>query len=200
MTTLVHLVRHAEVQNPDNIWYGRLEGFPLSERGFRQAAAVGEWFSSRDLVAVYSSPLQRALQTAEAIAHHHDLEVTEEPDIIESMTRLEGKPGDLRLFRNPLRIFYFLNPFRPTWGEKFSNTRTRMVRAIEKMRANHPEAEVAAVSHMTPIQIARLAFEKDPTSPWRQRVPAGRASVTTLVFEDEGFVEARYTPVGRNVE
>jgi broad specificity phosphatase PhoE len=200
MKTLVHLVRHAEVHNPKNIWYGRLDGFPLSERGLRQAAQLGEWFKGKAVEAVYTSPLERALQTAAEIAGHHDLEVVSEPDIIESITRLEGKPGDLRLFLNPLRIFYFINPFRPSWGERFSVTRERMVRAVEKMRVNHSGGEAVAVSHMTPIQVARLAMENDSTPAWRQTVPAGRASVTTLIFDGDEFVEATYTPVGSDVE
>lgn len=182
--TLIHLVRHAEVENPDNIWYGRLEGFVLSERGRRQAAALGDHFASRTLDAVYSSPLPRALQTATAIARPQGLDLKEEPDIIESETRLQGRYGDSRLFLNPLRIRYFLNPFRPSWGESFGGISERMLRGIERMRANHLGGDVVAVSHMTPILVARLRVEGRRIPPWMSGLPCERGSITTLEFVD----------------
>lgn len=197
--TLIHLVRHAEVQNPGQTWYGRLPGFVLSERGVRQSDALGQHFRDHNLVAVYSSPLDRALQTAEAIARKHELEVQIEPDIIESETLLEGKPGDLRLFRNPLNLRFFLNPFRPSWGESFRHTRERMLRAIDRMLDRHPDGEVVAVSHMTPIQVARLKLERDPRPPWRARPPCRRASITTLEFDGGRFISAHYTDVGAHI-
>lgn len=194
--TLIHLVRHAEVHNPDRVWYGRLPGFLLSERGLRQAEALREYFRDHDLAAVYSSPLDRAVQTAEPIARAHGLQVKIEPDIIESETRLQGKPGNLRLFRNPMNLRFFLNPLMPSWGESFQNTRARMIQAIDRMRKHHPDKEVVAVSHMTPIQVARLELEGDPRPPWRAGPPCERASVTTLEFDGDRFVSAHYTGVG----
>ncbi len=69
------LVRHGEVDNPDNVVYGDLPGFGLSECGFRQATSVGERLSSLGIAAVYASPLQRATETAAAIADSHGLSV-----------------------------------------------------------------------------------------------------------------------------
>src|SRR6202011_3052125 len=74
-TTVIHLVRHAEVENPDNIWYGHLEGFPLSAVGRQTAEALGEFFASHPLAAIYASPLERAQETAGAIARARGLEV-----------------------------------------------------------------------------------------------------------------------------
>ncbi|HLF69644.1 MAG TPA: histidine phosphatase family protein, partial [Actinomycetota bacterium] len=153
MRTIVHLVRHAEVHNPGNIWYGRLEGFHLSERGLRQASALAEFFSARPVSAVYCSPLQRALETATPIAAARALEVVIDEALIESMTKLQGGPADKRIFRNPLNLRYFINPFRPTWGEPYASTGARMVGAITRMRELHRGGEVVAVSHMTPVLV-----------------------------------------------
>ena len=198
--TLVHLVRHAEVENPDNIWYGRMEGWLLSERGLRQASALADYFADKPIEAVYSSPLTRALQTAEPIAARHGLEVNEEADILESEAYLQGLPGDRRLLKNPLNVRYFLNPLRPSWGEPYKSIKARMRRGVQRMRDAHRGGEVIAVSHQTPVLIARLVFEGNPRQPWRAKIPCERASVTTLEFEDNAWVRTIYDPVGSAID
>lgn len=199
MDTLIHLVRHAEVFNPDNIWYGRLEDFVLSERGLRQAEALGAYFADHDIKAIYSSPLVRAVQTAEAICQPHELVVRIDEDLIESETKLQGKPGDMRLFRNPFNLRHFVNPLRPSWGESYASLRERLGRAIERMRNEHAGGEVVVVSHMTPVLVARLMLERNPKPPWRAGLPCRRASVTTIEFDGDRYVSTRYEPVGTPV-
>ena len=198
--TLVHLVRHAEVENPDNIWYGRLDGWKLSERGLRQAEALAEHFADTPIQAVYSSPLTRAIQTSTPIAERHGFEVVEEIDILESVAYLQGRPGDKRLFRNPLNARYFLNPFRPSWGEPYTSIRERMRRAVEKTRDRHAGGEAVLVSHMTPVLVARLMFENNSKPPWRAKLECEKASVTTLEFEDGVYQRTIYVPVGSEVK
>lgn len=197
--TLIHLVRHAEVENPNNIWYGRLEGWHLSERGLRQAEALGEYFKDRPIRAIYSSPLTRAIQTSEAIAKHHGLDVTVEQDILETVAHLQGRPGDKRLFKNPLNARYFINPYRPTWGEPYVSIRARMARGIERIRDAYPDGEVIVVSHMTPVLVARLMIEGNRKPPWRAKVACARASVTTIAYEDGAYKGTVYEPVGSSV-
>ncbi|MGH9268660.1 MAG: histidine phosphatase family protein [Acidimicrobiales bacterium] len=199
MRTLIHLVRHAEVENPDNTWYGRLADFHLSDRGRRQAEALAEHFAGRTLAAVYASPLARAVETAGPIAAAQRLEVIREPDIIESVTYLQGKPADPRVFMNPLNLRFFVNPFRPSWGEPYVSISARMLGALGRMRRAHPGKEVVAVSHMTPIGVARLRLEGDSRPPWMAGLPIGRASVTTLVFDGEERVGTEYVEVGSSV-
>ena len=196
MRTLIHLVRHAEVHNPDNIFYGRLEGFQLSERGLRQAEALGKHFAERPLDAIYSSPLTRAQQTATAIATPHDIEITVDEDLLESESRLEGKYGDKRLFKNPFNARLFINPLRPSWGESYDSIRSRMLAAVERMREKYAGGEVVAVSHMTPILVARLGIESNPKQPWRAGISCSRASVTSFEFDGDRYVSTRYEPVG----
>ncbi len=199
MHTVVHLVRHAEVENPNNIWYGRLSGFVLSERGRRQAEELGRHFAERNIAAVYSSPLERAIETAGAIARPHNLKVIEEPDIIESETRLQGRPGDSRLFRNPLHVRHFINPFKPSWGESYASTGARMTEAIFRMREKHPGEEVVAVSHMTPIVVARMRIEKRRGPAWSAGIPCGKASVATFTFDGDRYLGNDYIDVGAKV-
>src|SRR3981189_291909 len=58
--TIVHVMRHGEVYNPDKILYGRLPDYHLSERGRAQAQAVAAWLAARDIVYVVASPLEPA--------------------------------------------------------------------------------------------------------------------------------------------
>jgi broad specificity phosphatase PhoE len=195
-TTVIHLVRHAEVENPDNIWYGHLEGFPLSAIGRQTAEALGEFFASHPLAAIYASPLARAQETAGAIARSRGLEVHVCRDVIETQSHLQGQYADRRVFLKPRNLRYFVNPFRPSWGEPYRSVAARMVRAVEAMRLAHPGEEVVAVSHMTPIQIGRLAVEGRPLRPWLAKVPCRRGSVTTFEFEDGVYARTIYQEVG----
>ena len=62
--TLLHLVRHGQVDNPQKIVYGRQRGWRLSDRGRREAEAVARHLGGRPIARVYTSPLERAVQTA----------------------------------------------------------------------------------------------------------------------------------------
>ena len=72
VSTRLHLVRHCDVRNPEGVLYGHLPDFPLSEKGVRQAHALGRYFASSNGRQIYSSPLERARQTAEIIASYLD--------------------------------------------------------------------------------------------------------------------------------
>lgn len=69
-STRVHLVRHCDVHNPQGVLYGHLPNFPLSEKGVRQAHSLGQRLARTDAQQIYSSPLARAVQTAEIIGSH----------------------------------------------------------------------------------------------------------------------------------
>ena len=56
--TTIYLMRHGHVHNPQNILYGRLPGFSLSEMGIGQAQAAGEWLADKPISAIYSSPME----------------------------------------------------------------------------------------------------------------------------------------------
>ena len=66
--TIVHLLRHGEVYNPDKVLYGRLPDFHLSELGREMAERIGEVLQRRDIALITSSPLDRAQETAAPLA------------------------------------------------------------------------------------------------------------------------------------
>src|SRR5512132_2878597 len=128
--TIVHLVRHGEVDNPAGLLYGRLPDYHLSELGKEMAERVSEHFRERDVVHLSSSPLERAQETAAPLADALDLSVVIAPRVIEAANYFEG----LRLsfggaLRHPKNWLYFRNPFKPSWGEAYTEILATMVPA-----------------------------------------------------------------------
>src|ERR1017187_642478 len=81
--TVVHLLRHGEVYNPQGILYGRVPGFHLSEDGRLMAKAAADFLGGRDVVALLSSPLDRALETAAPLSALFGLDVMVDERLIE---------------------------------------------------------------------------------------------------------------------
>jgi broad specificity phosphatase PhoE len=126
--TTVHLLRHGEVYNPEHVLYGRLPGYTLSERGEQQAKMVAEALRGEDITVLLASPLQRAQQTAAPIAESHRLTVLSDADLIEAANSFEGQRmgvGD-GVLRHPSAWPKLWNPFRPSWGEPYSEIAERM--------------------------------------------------------------------------
>jgi broad specificity phosphatase PhoE len=86
-------IRHALVENPDGLVYGRLPGFRLTSEGRAAAEDLARLLSGAEVVAVVSSPLDRAVETARILAAPHGLEVLSEDRLLEwvGMTRWEGQ-------------------------------------------------------------------------------------------------------------
>lgn len=93
LAATLHLMRHGQVHNPGNILYGRLPGFRLSELGIQQAHAAAAWLADKPIKAIYSSPMERARQTAAIVAQRHAAHspIIDER-IIEVSTPYEGRP------------------------------------------------------------------------------------------------------------
>ncbi|HEV2932609.1 MAG TPA: histidine phosphatase family protein, partial [Streptosporangiaceae bacterium] len=120
-TTFVHLLRHGEVDNPHGIIYGRLPGYHLSANGRMMAEAAADYFADRPVVALFSSPLERALETAGPVAERLGLPIVTDDRLIESWNHFEGLKfgvGDGSL-RRPAHWPHLVNPFRPSWGEPY---------------------------------------------------------------------------------
>lgn len=198
--TIVHLLRHGEVHNPDGILYGRLPGFGLSDRGEQQAKLVAEFMAGRNITYVVASPLQRAQETASPIGAMLRLDVATDDRLIEAANRFQGMQvavGDGAL-RSPRHWPKLWNPFQPSWGEPYLQIARRMLAAVYRARAQASGAEAVCVSHQLPIWTARRFLEGKRL--WHD--PRGRqcslASLTSLVFEDEELVSVAYAePVGR---
>jgi len=128
--TVVHLVRHGEVDNPDGVLYGRLPNFHLSEEGMLMAKAAAAYLAGRDVSLLLSSPLERALETAAPIAAQFGLEVRVDERLIEPWNRFEGSQFDvIQAARQPAAWPALANPFRPSWGERTPTSRSGCIRS-----------------------------------------------------------------------
>lgn len=156
------LVRHGEVENPDHLVYADLPGFGLSGRGRRQAEETAARLADFDVAAVYSSPLQRAVETAVQVARPHGLAVITDRRLIEwrLADRWAGHPWERlsELFPGELEA-YLAHPWDlPFSSESLDELAGRMAGAVERMVGRHPDRMAVVVSHQDPIQAARLAL------------------------------------------
>ena len=192
-TTVVHLLRHGEVHNPDGILYGRLPGYHLSANGRAMAAAAADFFSERMIASVYASPLTRAQETAQPVADRHELPIITDEQLIESGNVLEGTAVSLkRLALNPANWRYLWNPFTPSWGEPYAEIAARMTTAVDKARARGAGHEVVCVSHQLPVWTLRLHLTGKRLWHDPRRRECGLASVTTLVYDGDRLVDVEY--------
>lgn len=193
MKTLVHVLRHGEVENPDGILYGRQADWHLSVRGREMAEAVAKWTKGRDIAAVIASPLERAQETAQPIAALHKLSVQTDSRLIEAANVFEGKKFGVGASRGallkPSAWRHLWNPWRPSWGEPYQEQIKRMMAAINDARAQVNGREAVCVSHQLPIWILRSAIEGKPLLHDPRKRICSLASVTTIVFSAQGVIE-----------
>jgi broad specificity phosphatase PhoE len=199
--TVVHLLRHGEVFNPEGVLYGRLPGYYLSDLGQEMAVRAADALEQNDVTLVVSSPMERAQQTATPIAARHDLPVETDALLIEAGNVFEGKRvsvGD-GVLRQPRAWRHLYNPFRPSWGEPYAEVAARMHEAIDAARAKARGHEAVVVSHQLPIWIARLAAEHRRL--WHD--PRNRqctlASLTSLTFDGDLLSAITYTEPSRDL-
>ena len=183
-TSIVHLVRHGEVANPGGILYGRLPGFRLSEDGQMMAKAAADFLAGRDVTVLRSSPLERAVQTAEPIAEQLGLTIEVDERLIEPWNHFEGLNvgvGDGSL-RAPRHWIYLRNPFRPSWGEPYREVAARVLAAAAAAAMAARGHEAVCVSHQLPIWVTRRAAEGRQLWHDPRRRQCSLGSVTSLEF------------------
>jgi broad specificity phosphatase PhoE len=196
--TVVHLLRHGEVYNPDHVLYGRLPGFGLSELGIAQAALAASFLARRDIGYLVASPLERARQTAAPLAEALGLAISTDDRLIEAANKLEGKhvAGGRGLFSDPSNWKYFRNPLRPSWGEPYAEIAVRVLAAAraarDEARVVGDAREAVCVSHQLPIVIARRAVEGRHLFHDPRRRSCSLASVTSFTFDGEQIVHVDY--------
>jgi broad specificity phosphatase PhoE len=193
--TVVHVLRHGEVYNPDKILYGRLPGYRLSELGVQMAKAAAESLADRDVTHVVASPLERAQQTAEPFTGRFKLPVAVDERLIESANLFEGKRvavGDGAL-RQPRYWHLMRDPFTPSWGEPYVQIAQRMYGALLAAREAAEGHEAVCVSHQLPIWTLRRFVERKRLWHDPRRRQCALASLTSFHFEDARIVGIGYT-------
>jgi broad specificity phosphatase PhoE len=198
-TAIVHLVRHGEVDNPDRVLYGRMPGFQLSEAGRVMAKAAADFLAGRDITVLRSSPLERAIQTAEPIAAELGLEIQVDDRLIEPWNHFEGMRfgvGDGAL-RRPRHWIHLRDPFRPSWGEPYREIAVRMLAAATDAARAANGHEAVCVSHQLAIWVTREAAEGKRLWHDPRRRQCALGSVTSLMFSGDEVIGVSYAePAG----
>lgn len=199
--TVVHVMRHGEVENPSGVLYGRLPGYHLSELGRRMAERVSEHLADRDITHVVASPLERAQETAAPIAKTHGLVVGADDQLIEADNVFQGTTvgvGDGAL-RRPANWRHLFNPFRPSWGESYVHQVVRMRAALDAARDAARGHEAVCVSHQLPIWTLRSFVERRRLWHDPRRRQCTLASLTSFTFSGDEIVSVGYTEPARDL-
>ncbi|NUH41610.1 histidine phosphatase family protein [Streptomyces samsunensis] len=199
--TVVHVMRHGEVHNPEGVLYGRLPGYHLSDLGRQMADRVAEHLADRDITHVVASPLERAQETAAPIAKAHGLDVATDERLIEAANVFQGKTfgvGDGAL-RKPGNWRHLANPFRPSWGEPYVDQVVRMMAALGRARDAARGHEAVCVSHQLPIWIVRSFVERRRLWHDPRRRQCTLASLTSFTFRGDRIVSVGYSEPARDL-
>ena len=187
MPTTIYLVRHGETDdNVSGVPQGLRDVLP-NERGRAQERAVAQWFEDRELAAIVSSPLTRALNMARAIAADRALEVETDERLVEfDQGDLDGLPIDEIRERFPDFIQRWRDEdptdLRMPGGETYGEVQARMVAAVDEAAATHGGEAVAIVSHNLAIKSVLCHALGVPLAGFR-RIRTDLASVSVLDIE-----------------
>ncbi|MFC7624595.1 histidine phosphatase family protein [Microlunatus sp. GCM10028923] len=207
--TIVHLLRHGEVHNPDGVLYGRLPGFHLSDRGRQMADRVAETLRDHDLTHLRCSPLERAQETMRPQLEFHDLPVITDGRVIEAENYLEGSvvsfgassilKNKRNAMRSPRNWLLFRNPLRPTWGERYPEIVERMRLAIRDAAEAAEGHEALIVSHQLPIWMARSDIEGRRLAHDPRKRECTLASLTSITIIDGRVAGVKYTEPAKDL-
>jgi probable phosphomutase (TIGR03848 family) len=187
---LLLLIRHGENEFvKTGKLPGHLPGIHLNERGQKQAQALGEALKDVPIKAVYSSPLERAMETAEPIATPHQLEIVQEPGLRDAnVGKWEGKSLKVLRLTNAWKVVqHSPSRFHFPEGESFVDLQTRIVNVLEGIvkKHNKPKDIVAVVFHADPIKLAVAHFLGLPLDHF-QRLSCDTGSVSALYISEMG--------------
>ncbi len=185
MTTFF-LIRHASCNGLGRTLWGRTPGICLNEKGRLQAQRLADRFGGVTLKAIYSSPLERALQTAETIAHKLNLEVNRNAAFDEvDFGDWTGKSFDMLSGDECWRRF---NSIRSTTkipgGESFLGVQLRIVTELERLSSQYGNANVGIVSHADVIKAAVGYFSVTPID-LLHRIEISPCSVSVVAMDKD---------------
>ncbi len=187
---LLLLIRHGENEFvKTGKLAGRLPGVHLNEKGQKQAQALGEALTHVPLKAIYSSPLERAMETAQPIAESHKLTIIQVPDLMDTdIGKWEGKSLKVLRLTNLWKVVQNApSRFRFPEGESFVEAQTRYVSTLERIIHTHhkPQDIIAVVFHADPIKLAVAHFLGMPLDHF-QRLSCDTGSLTALHMSESG--------------
>lgn len=189
MTTLL-LIRHGETDyNRNGKMAGRMPGVPLNEKGRKQAEAVATALAKAPIKTIYSSPIERAQETASYLSKTIGLEVRiaegiNETDIGEWTGRSVKQCARTKLWQTVIH-----KPSELTFpgGESFAGIQQRASAELRAIAERHPDELVACFTHADIIRLVVANFLEMPLDAF-QRLGSDNCSITVVHFGKEGHV------------
>lgn len=180
------LIRHATTDAVGKKLSGRMAGVHLNEEGKIQAKKLVEQLLNLPIAAIFSSPLERAIETADPIAASHDLTTIAAEDFLEiDFGEWTNLPFE-ELEKEPQ--FHLFNSFRSSTripgGELMPEAQTRMITGIQKLHSQHHNETIAIISHSDLIK-ATIAYYAGIHLDMLQRIEIDPASVSIIDIYDE---------------
>ncbi|MCU1399748.1 MAG: hypothetical protein JWN62_2857 [Acidimicrobiales bacterium] len=189
-STLILLVRHGQTPTTGKLLPGRAPGLHLADVGQTQAQAAADRIAALSKVdAVYASPLERARETAAPIGKILGQRVRIDRGLLEcdfgdwtgaELKKLVKLPEWTTVQRSP-------STFRFPNGESFTEMQTRIVSALDRIRAAHPGGTVVCVSHADPIKAA-VAHAMGTHIDLFQRIVISTCSISAIAYSVGGPV------------
>ena len=185
MTTFF-LIRHASCSGLGRTLWGRTPGISLNEKGKVQAQRLADRFRDVKLQAIHSSPLERAVETAEMIARAKNLEVKKNPEFHEiNFGDWTGKSFDVLSSDECWRRFNrSRSATRIPGGESFLEVQTRIVRELDTLSLQFGSANIAVVSHADVIKAAVGYFSATPID-MLHRLEISPCSVSVIAMDND---------------
>lgn len=181
-TTTIIFARHTDVHNLNDVLYGRLPRFGLSELGLGQAERSADALANEPVSLFYSSPQLRARQTARILASRHgDVPVRVSSLLAEVLTSWQGHAHSEL---DPFHFDFYSNPFSES-DENLEALWGRIGRFVGRIRRKHAGQTVVAVTHGDVVFLVRSCFRGMPVQVSSIRMRdfyPGKGSLTRLTF------------------
>ena len=154
---MIIFLRHGQAENnTKKILAGRSPGVNLTETGIQQAEETGKILESLNVSKIYSSPIDRALQTAEIVGKHCDLDITSDQRLIElDMGKFTKMPYDEIFAKHGnvfLKFYEGSDEVSENGVETFASVQKRVFHMVDFVVNNHKNENVVLVTHMDPIK------------------------------------------------
>ena len=194
-TTVCYLARHCDVENPDRVLYGHLPNFGLSAKGQSQGRAMGRYLARTPLQAIYTSPLQRAQETAQLILGQltHPVPVLERPQLVEAdfAHYLQGVRHKDILWKRPKWYLHMIWPGLVRGDESLGTMHQRVQAVITEGLRQHRGEAFVCISHGDPIQAFWAITEGRP--PWAlHRLQCAKGGLLKLTYHGDRLAEKIY--------
>ncbi len=184
-------LRHGQAENNiKRVLAGRTEGIPLTPTGVTQAQDAAKFLSEMDISAIYSSPIQRADDTAKIVAEYNNLDVISDDRLIElDMGKFTGMAYD-DIFQTHGNVFLkFYNgelEIAHNGVETFAEVKSRVTSITKHVMDKHHNENVVLVTHMDPIK-AMLSMAVDLSSTNLFELVIANASLNIFYPNENGF-------------